>query len=225
MIQNDAIRPSSGRRVSAQSRPRKDHPRSRTGKNSTTVPSPPDDRPPDIEALRKARLNYINAPADGQRTKMKYIGETITREAAKREDIKLVRKVSGPSRRRKAVDPEPKHRQRKVRLSEVEPGEYQSVYERRHQEPDIDSGRAESERKPYELDDSDAHIQTATQPLRPAVERRSKTGSAQRPSQRDSTVGKHGQIPRRKSEPIEPVRRIRCTSSDADGSQPASTQR
>ena len=178
MNRDDAICPSSRRRTGVQSHPQKDHTKSRADKSSTAVDLPPDDGPPDSEALRKAR-DYIKSSADGRKTKMKYVGEIRTRESAGKEDIHHGRNKSGSKRRRKVVDRERKHGERKLRLSEVEPGEYQPVYQRRYREQVAESGGAELEEiGSDEVDGGDAQVATPASPLpRPTKRQRTETES------------------------------------------------
>lgn len=226
MVQDDIIPPSSSRRMSAQPRHRKDKKGSRTGRSSTIVDSPPNDKPADLEALRKARLEYINTSVDERKKKMKYVGETIVREPAQKADIQHVRKVSGSNRRRKG-DPERKHRERKVSVTEAEIGEYQSVYERRSRKKDVEPRIVEEEDKDTDkVDRSDAQLSTPPEPIQPSMGRRSKTGDAQRPSRKDGPVDKRRQTPRRRqSEPVEGTHHVRRNSYGIDVGQPASIPR
>lgn len=227
MVKDDTTRPLERRRKSAHPPRRKDKKDSRTSTRLKVVDLAPEDKPSDLEALRKARLDHINTPADEQK-KMKYIGETITREPANKADLHHVRKVSATKRRRKGIESERKHRQRKVRATEAESGEYQPVYETRHRERDVEPISVEAEEK--ETDDighgSDVQPTTPPEPSQRPVERRSKTGDAQRPGGRDGIVKKQRQTSRRRqSEPIERIHHIHRNSPGIDDCQPALIQR
>jgi hypothetical protein len=228
IVQDDAIRPSSTRRTSAQHSQRKHKRDPRTLKSFTAIDLPPDDKPSDLEALRKARLEYINTPADERKKKkMKYIGETIRREPARIADVQHVRKVSESKRRRKTTEPERKHRQRKIRVAESEASEYQSVYKRRDSEQDIKPGDAEMVEKETDgVSRSDGQAEEPSDTVRRTEARRSKPGSGRRPTGQDDTVGKERQTSRRRqSEPTERVRHVRRNSYGIDELQPAPTDR
>lgn len=177
-------------------------------------------RPPDFEALRKARDNII-LPAKDRKTKMKYVGETRTRKPAGKEDIHHERNGSGPKRRRKVVDRGRKQGEHKLRLSDGEAGEHQPGYKRHYHEQDAESEGAELEEKGSDaIDGGDAQVTTPTVLLPRPTKRRSETSNERRPSRHNLSAQKQGQIPRRRqSEPIEPVRYIRLNSSAVGRSQ------
>ncbi len=218
MVQDDAIRQFSRRRTSAQSPPRRDEKESRKGKSSTTADSPPKDKPSDLEALRKARLEYIDTPAEERRKKMKYVGETITRQPAKKADVQHVRKASGSKRRRKGADPERRHRKRKVRATEAEAGEYQSVYQKRNHEEDVASRRVGVKEKESDNGSrSDVDVEAPAESIPRTMERRSETGNFRRPSRQDVNVEKQRQPSRRRqSEPTERIQHARRNSYGID---------
>jgi hypothetical protein len=226
LVQNDTIRQSSRRRTSAQNRPQKGKKASPVG-DSSAVSSPPNDKPPDLEALRTARLDYINTPAEERRKKMKYVGETIIREAARSTDIEHVRKVSASKRRRKASDPVRKHRQRKARDNEGDTPEYQSVYQKSHRKQDVQPMRADVEKgETDDSDCSDAKRRKVREPTRRAAERPSKTGHSQQPSEQASVTEKERHISgRRQSEPTKRIQHVRRNSYGIDERQSASIHR
>lgn len=219
LIQVDAILPSARRRATVHHRHRTDEKGSRKGKSSATLDSPPIEKPPDLEALRKARLDYINTAADEPKKKMKYIGETITREPARKVDVDHVRKASGSKRRRKSDDPLHRHRQRKVRASEVATGGYQSVYERRSPEQDVESKTSEpEEQEVVKLDRQEGPEVTPSDSILPTVRRRSKRGDEGKEVEReDSGIDKQRRTTRRRQTvPTDRVRHVRRNSYGID---------
>ena len=174
LVHGDAGQPPLRQRASAPPRARKDKKQSETGRSFTAVDSPLDDKPSDLEALRKARLNHISTLAEGQRKKMKYIGETITREPARKADVEYVRKVSGAKRRRKRTDAEGKPRRRKIRVEEADAGEYQSVYQRHDRQGNVEPRRTNVDGEDTEgLDNSGVQSENPSDPT-PQKTKRSK---------------------------------------------------
>jgi hypothetical protein len=211
IVQDDTVRPSSRRRRTAQSRPLEGKKKSRTVRSFAHVDSPPEDKPSDLEALRKARLNYINTPADERRKKMKYVGEIITREPAKKADVQHVRKASGSKRRRRATGSERKHRQHRVKVADADAGGYQSVYGRHSPEHNGESQRLDVEgTETDDLGNRDAQVQRPSERLQRTKRRRAKTGVARGSDGQDVTAEKQRQpARRRKSEPIERIQHVR----------------
>ena len=223
MVQDEATRRSSRRRrrTTVQHRARKDKKESRTGKSSTAANSFTDDKPADLEALRRARLDYIDTPAEHKARKMKYVG----RAPVKDQVVQHVHKVSGSQRRPKVIDPDRKHRQRKVRDSETKTAEHQSVYGRIRRERNIESISVDVDGKD-EGDISDAQVKTPSDSVRPRMRSRSKTANTNQPGGHDIAVGKQRQnYRRRQSEPIERTHHGRRNSYGIDECQPASLHR
>lgn len=159
---------------------------------------------------------------------MKYIGETITREPARKADVAHVRKASGSKRRRNRDDSLHRHRQRKVRASEVASGEYQSVYERRSPEQDVESRISEPEEREVEkIDGKEIPEVTPFDSILPKVGRRSKRDDAgQQVEREDSGVDKQRRSTRRRqTEPTERVRRVRRNSYGIDECEAVLTHR
>ena len=225
MVQDGPTGPSPRRRrTSAQSRHHKDKREARTGKSPTIVDPPANAKPADLESLRKARLDYISTLAEDRPKKMRYVGETITREPVKVQDVRHVHRVSGSKRRRKVVDPGRKHGKRKVRDVEAEAGGYKSVYTSHQREEEVRSRQDDvAESEPDDSDRSDAHSKASSEPIQRSMGRRPKT-SMQRPSEQDAPVEKQRQTYRRRqSEPIERVHHVRRNSYGIDECQTGST--
>ena len=110
-----------------------------TSNVSAAATQPPPENPSDIDALRKARLEYLGTPPEGRRKKMKYVGEIVAKAPATRKDVETVKKASEVRRRHKATTAERKHSHRRARVSvrradELDEGEF--VY---RQAPDTKS--------------------------------------------------------------------------------------
>jgi hypothetical protein len=227
--QDDAVLPPSTQRASAQPRPRKKKKQPHTGKSCIAVDSPPSDKPPDLEALRKARLDYINIPAEERPKKMRYVGETITREPANKADLQHVRKVSGTRRRRKRIDPERKHHHRKNRIDEVEDGEYQSVYGRHDRQQDIESKKVDvDEHETDGVSNSDAHSNSneASDPTQNSNAGCSKISTPGPDRRQDGVVERRRQTSRRRqSEPVKRIHHSRRNSYGIDECPLPSMQR
>jgi hypothetical protein len=186
---------------------------------------PLDDKPADLDALRKARLNHLEAPPDERRKKMKYIGETVTREPARKIDIEQVRKASAPKRRRQEADPERKHRHRKARPPEEDGGAYQSVYQT------SDDRRASKKKEgiaketdAVEIEDRSARAEHLSGSARQATTRKSKTRDAL--GQPESVAARERRTPqRRQSEPVRRINNVRRNSYGIDECQPVESQR
>jgi hypothetical protein len=224
MVQDDPTGPfPRRRRTSAQPRHRKEKKEVRTGKSPTIVHPPANEKPADLEALRKARLDYISTLTEDKPKKMRYVGETITREPVKAQDVRHVHKVSGSKRRRRVVDPGRKHGKRKVRDVEAEAGAYTSVYTSRQREQEVRSRQDDVVgSEPDDSDRSDAHSKASSEPIKRSMARRPKTGM-QRPSEQDAPVEKQGQTYRRRqSEPIERTHHVRRNSYGIDECQTGS---
>lgn len=211
--QDEADHPPSRQRASAPPRSRKDKKQMRTRRSSTAIDSPPDDKPPDLEALRKAPLNHIGTRAEEPRKKMRYIGETITRQPVRRSDIEHTRRVSGARRRRKRSDGEAKPHRRKKRVDKADGGEYQSVYEghdlqgsRGLKGTDVNLEEAES------VDDSDAQSNSPSDMTPPKAERSKNTS----PGHRANVVIRTNTSTRRQSEPIKRIHQVRRNSYGID---------
>ena len=226
-IQDDASRPPSRRRASAQPRSRKSKKKSHSGKSSTAVDPPPDDKPTDLEALRKARLAYIKTPAEERSKKMKYVGETITREPAKKADPQHVRKVSGTRRRRKRSDTEGKHHHRKNRVDERDAGGYQSVYQRHIRQQDVESTTVDvEENETEEVNNSDAQSNQASDTTQKGKARCSKPNTPL-PKRRENVDAERSRksFRRRQSEPIKRINHARRNSYGIDECPPPSMRR
>lgn len=226
MIQNDPLHSSSIQKRSVQSRHQKGKNHSRPGKRSTPVDSPPDDKPADLEALRKARLDYIDIPADERKQKMKYVGETIIREPATKADIQHVHRTSEPKRRRQVNDRTGKRRQHRTRVAESDTSRYQSVYQRHRLEDDVEPRRIDEEDDTDEGDQNGADAKGPSEPTQRTKRRRSKTGGhAQGTSEQSVPVEKRRHTSRRRqSEPIDRTRVVRGNSYDNE-CQPVSRER
>jgi hypothetical protein len=225
MVQDSPASPSPRRRrTSAQSRHRKDKKESRTGKSPTVVDPPANEKPADLEALRRARLEYISTLAEDRPKKMRYVGETITREPVKAQEVRHAHRVSGSKRRRKVIDPGRKHGKRKVRDAEPETGGYTSVYERRLREQEVGSRQDDvGGSEPDDSDRSDAYSKASSEPVQRSTGRRSKTG-LQRPSEQEAPVEKQRQTYRRRqSEPIERTHQVHRNSYGIDECQTGPT--
>ena len=226
-VQDDAARPSSRRRTNTRIRPRKDKKESQAGRNSTLVNSPADDKPVDLEALRRARLDHIDIPAGNRTKKMKYVGETTTREAVKVEDVRHVRQTSAVKRRRKVIDSERKHVRRKVRNDEAETGDYQPVYENCSKEQDIEARKDDVEEKESDEDEhSDAQMKAPSESKRQTIDRRTKGGNTRRFGEQDAAVGEQQETCRRRqSEPIGPTHHAPRNSYGIDERKPTLPKR
>lgn len=230
-VQDDAARPSSSsrRRTNTRSRPRKDKKESRPGRDSALVISPADDKPADLEALRRARLDYIDTSAGNRTKKMKYVGETTTREAVKAVDVRHGRQTSAVKRRRKVIDSERKHVRRKVRNDEAEAGDYQPVYEDCSREKDIEAREDDVEGKESDEDEhSDVQDMAPPQSKRQTIDRRTKGGNTRRFGEQDVAVEVDKQretCRRRQSEPIGPTPHAPRNSYGIDERKPASSER
>ena len=75
------------------------------------------ENPSDIDALRKARLEYLDKRPEERRKKMKYVGETVAKTTAVRKDVESERKASETRRRHKATTAESQHSHRKTRVT------------------------------------------------------------------------------------------------------------
>ena len=52
--------------------------RKKTKSNASAAETqPPPDNPSDVDALRKARLEYLEKPLEERRKKMRYVGEIV----------------------------------------------------------------------------------------------------------------------------------------------------
>jgi IBR domain, a half RING-finger domain len=225
MVQDGPTGPSLRRRKSsAQPRHHKDKKEARTGKSAAIVDALANEKPADLEALRKARLDYISTLEEDRPKKMRYVGETITREAVKVQDVRHVHRVSASKRRRKVVDPARKHGKRKVRHVEPEAGGYKSVYTSRQREQEVRSRQDDGVAS--EPDDSDrtyAHSKASSEPVQRSVRRRAKTGTQRPGKQQDAPVEKQGKMSqKRQSEPNERVHHVRRNSYGIDECQTGS---
>lgn len=88
-----------------------------TSNVSAAASEPPPENPSDIDALRKARPDYLEKPPEERRKKMRYVGEIVTKAPATRKDVETVKKASDVRRRRKATTADSKHSHRKVRVA------------------------------------------------------------------------------------------------------------
>lgn len=187
----------------------------------------PYDNPSDLQALRKARLDYINTPTDERRERMKYVGETVIREPVRKADDRDVNRVSGSKRRRRVTDPESKHRHRKVRFPHSDAAGYQSVYGERRVEKDDDHSEVEpGGEETDDIDQRSASTRTSSEetPL-PRIRRSEKVKT---PIPREPHVthkGKTHTSQRRCSEPIERLQRARRKSYANDERRSASIPR
>src|SRR5271170_4046114 len=101
-----------------------------TSNVSAAETHPPPENPSDTDALRKARLEYLEKPPEERRKKMKYVGEIVAKEPATRKYVETVKKPSEVRRRHKA---DTKHSHPKVRVTVrriKEPDEDEFVYRR-----------------------------------------------------------------------------------------------
>ena len=155
--------------------------------SAADVESPPKN-PPDIETLRRARLDHLDKSPDERRTNMKYVGEVVTTSPATKEDIKRVKKISERKRRHKATDTDRKHRPRKVRVAESrmdDDDESEYVYRRTE---DVGTNDA-------------ANSKTLVSSAATAVPRRTQTGrTAARRIEKDQEQRRTPQ--RRQTEPV-----------------------
>ena len=218
--QDDGVLPSSTRRATTQPRPRKQKKQSESSKSCIAVDSPPDDKPSDLEALRKARLDYISTPVEDRPRKMRYVGETTTREPAKKADLQHVRKVSGTRRRRRRTDSERKHHHRQNRVDELDTREYESVYDRHDRQRDIELQKVDVEGDETDgVDKSDAQSNEV-----PETSQNKKASHPDR--QQDRAVEKQKQTSRRRqSEPVKRMYHSRRNSYGIDECPPPSLQR
>ncbi|KAF7504037.1 hypothetical protein GJ744_002866 [Endocarpon pusillum] len=226
-VHNDATCPSSRRRTNIRSRPRKDKKETRAGRNSTPVKSPADAKPADLEALRRARLDYIDTSAGNRTEKMKYVGETTTREAVKANDVRHVRQTSAVKRRRKVVDSDRKHVRRKVRNDQAEAGDYQPVYDDCSRELDIEARKDDVEGKESDGDEhTDVQIKAPSQSRRQTIDRCTKGGNTRRFGGQDAAVEKQRETCRRRqSEPIGSTHHAPRNSCGIDERKPAPSER
>jgi hypothetical protein len=88
-----------------------------TSNVSAAAAQPPPKNPSDIDALRKAQLEYLDKPPEERRKKMRYIGEIVAKAPATRKDVETVKKASDVRRRRKATTADSKHSHRRVRVT------------------------------------------------------------------------------------------------------------
>lgn len=141
----------------------------------------PLENPADVDALRRARLEYLEKAPEERRKRMKYIGEIV-------EKVPVARKVVGnvpkqpDVRRRHKTTAESKHTLQEARVPEARKdlGEEEFVY---RQQVNVKSSRSE----------------TATQV----------SGLSRRPTTRRKTINNdrskeedRKQLPRRQSEPL-----------------------
>jgi hypothetical protein len=108
--------------------------RKKTKSNASAAETqPPPDNPSDVDALRKARLEYLEKPLEERRKKMRYVGEIVAKEPATRKDAETVKKASEVRRRHKATTAGTKRSHSKVRVTvrkTKEPDEGEFVYHR-----------------------------------------------------------------------------------------------
>ena len=100
---------------------------------SAAATQPPPENPPNIDALRKARLEALEKRPEERRKKMKYIGEIVAKTPATRKDVEILKKASEVRRRHKAtrVDSNHSHHTRRVNvLRSADLDEEQFVYRR-----------------------------------------------------------------------------------------------
>ncbi len=158
---------------------------------------------------------------------MPAVGETITREAVRKEDVRNVRKTAVSTRRRKVVDPERKHGRRKVRKDGEEGGDYQAVYEDCNRGQGVEAREDDVEEKDTdEDDDGDTRLKAPSESKRQTIDRRTKGGNTRRSSGQDAAVEKQRDAYRRRqSEPIEPTQRAPQKLHGIDECKPASPKR
>lgn len=104
-----------------------------TSNVSAAETQPPPENPSDTDALRKARLAYLEKPPEERRKKMKYVGEIVAKEPVTRKYVETVKKTSEVRRRHKATKADTKHSHPKARVTVrriKEPDEDEFVYRR-----------------------------------------------------------------------------------------------
>ena|SRR2546421_8704270 len=186
---------------SGKERRRKARVRKTTTSVSAAATQPTPETPSDVDAQRKAQLEY---KLPESRRKMKYVGEIVTKAPASRRDLETIAKASGVRRRSKATRRDSNHGHRgvpvDVRKIDV-PDESEFVYAqaaKTREDVDIDS----KTRTPEVVADSrDA----------PARSRTRRKASA------DDNRGREERrrLPRRQSEPVQ-----RRNSYDVDECAP-----
>ena len=212
MVKDDAEH-LSRRRTSAQPFQRRVKKQARPGIASPAISLPPDGPPPDLEAVRKARLEYLDNPAD--ESKMRYVGETVTKEHHTRPDVQSVRKVVGHKPRRLASDPERIQGTRRVRTAAPESKEYESVYKRHESTARTSSGRSHKLQYEDEYTDSESYDDESRATARRDELRGPRVNHSRRASGRSSTS--RTLVPasqRRQSEPVNLLGPFRRSSDD-----------
>jgi hypothetical protein len=90
-------------------------------KTTSNVSAPasqtPPENPSDIDAQRKAQLEYLEKPPEERQKKMRYVGEIVTKAPATRKDVETVKKASYVRRRHKATTADSKHSHRRARVT------------------------------------------------------------------------------------------------------------
>jgi hypothetical protein len=92
-------------------------PKKTTSDVSAAASEPPPENPPDIDALRKARLEYPEKSPGERRKKMRYVGEVVAKAPVTRKDPITVKKATRVRRRRKATTADTKHSHPNVRAT------------------------------------------------------------------------------------------------------------
>lgn len=160
---------------------------------SAAATQPPPENPPNIDALRKARLEALDKRPEERRKKMKYVGEIVAKTPATRKDVEILKKASKVRRRHKAtrVDSNLSHHKRRVNvLRSADLDEEQFVY---RQAPDTETIVEENSQTRYAevvADERDAPARPKTR-RKASVDDEHEREERRRPQRRQSEPSRH----------------------------------
>jgi hypothetical protein len=159
-----------------------------TSNVSAPASQPPLENPSDIDALRKARLEYLEKPPEEGRKKMRYVGEIVAKASVTRKDVVTVKKATNVRRRHKATTGDSKHSHRNVRVTVrtiKEPDEREFVY---HQAPETEANEdleSKTEISEAAADEGDVAAPSKT-PRKVSFDNKKEREERRRPQRRQS---------------------------------------